>query len=81
MEITLNAIINCKVELKLKWAKYSVLSTGRVDNTEANPNSIFVTIKDIKLYIPVINLSARDNHKPSKILSKGFERSVLLEWI
>ena len=67
---------------KSNWnLKYSVLSTGRVDNTEANPNSIFVTIKDIKLYIPVINLSAKDNHKPSKILSKGFERSVLLEWI
>ena len=65
--------------MKLKWAKYSVLSTGRVDNTEVNPSSIFVTIKDIKLHIPVINLSAKDKHKPSKILSKGFERSVLLE--
>ena len=25
-------LINCKVELRLKWAKYCVLSAGRDDN-------------------------------------------------
>ena len=34
------------------------------------------TIKDTKLYAPVVTLSARDNRKLSKLLSKGFERSV-----
>ena len=38
-------------------------------------NNIF-TIKDTKLYVPVETLSARDNQKLAKILSKGFERSV-----
>ena len=29
-----------------------------------------------KLYVPVVTLSARDNKKLSKVLSRGFERSV-----
>ena len=35
-------------------------------------HNIIVTIKDTKLYVPVVTLSA----KLSKLLSKGFERSV-----
>ena len=34
------------------------------------------TIKGTKLYIPVVTLSARDSHKLSNFLSKGFERLV-----
>ena len=37
---------------------------------------IFFAIKYTKLYVPVVFLSARDNQKSSKLLSKGFERSV-----
>ena len=40
-----------------------------------NVNNIF-TIKDRKLYVPVVTLSAKDNNKLSKLLTKGFERSV-----
>ena len=36
----------------------------------------FYTIKDTKLNIHVVTLSARDNQKLSKLLSKGFEISV-----
>ena len=36
---------------------------------------LFFTIKDSKLYVPVVTLSAKDNHKLSKLLRKGFERS------
>ena len=39
-------------------------------------NNVIFTIKDAKLYVPVVALSARDNRKLSKILSKEFERSV-----
>ena len=39
-------------------------------------NNVIFTIKDTKLYVPVVALSARDNRKLSKILSKGFERSI-----
>ena len=37
---------------------------------------IGMTIKDTILFVPFVILSARDNQKLSKILSKGFERSV-----
>ena len=72
-------MINGKVELKLKWTKYSVLSVGDKDNEIANDGNAYIiifTIKDIKLYVPLVNLSARDNQKLSKLTSKGFERSV-----
>ena len=65
-------LINCKVELKLKWAKYCVLSAA----VNANADNIIFTIKDKKLYIPVINLSARDIQTLSKLLSEAFERPV-----
>ena len=45
------------------------------DNANINPNNITFTIKDSKLYVPVIILSARDSQKQSKIVSKSFERS------
>ena len=72
-------MINCKVELKLKWTKYCVLSAGINDSiiNNNNDNNIIFTIKDKKLYVPVVTLSARDNQKLSKLLSKGFERSVI----
>ena len=37
---------------------------------------ITFTLKDKKLYVSVVTLSARDNQKSSKLLSKGFEWSV-----
>ena len=37
---------------------------------------LFLTIKDTKLYVRAVTLSARDNQKLSKLLSKVFERSV-----
>ena len=72
-------LINCKVELKLKWTNYRVLSVAGNENNineDANANNIIFTIKDIKLYVPVVTLCAKNNKKLSKLLSKGFERSV-----
>ena len=47
------------------------------DNVNGNDdNNIIFAIKDTKLYVPVVTLLARDKQKLSKILSKGFERSV-----
>ena len=54
-------LINYKVELKLTFVS--------ADNT------IF-TIKDTKLCVPVVTLSATGKQKLSKVLGKGFERSV-----
>ena len=48
-------LINCKVELSLRW---------NVANT-----AIF-EITDAKLYVPVVTLSAEDNAKLSKLLKE-----------
>ena len=69
-------LINCKIEIELKWAKYCVLSAGGNDNDNNRDDKIIFTIKDTKLYDPVVTLSARDNKKSSKPLSKRFERPV-----
>ena len=63
-------LTDCKIELKLKWTKSCVLSATGSDNDNAASNNIFLTIKDTKLYIPVVTLSAKDNQVAS-----------LLEWI
>ena len=70
--------INCKAELKLRWTKYCVLSVAGNNNLNDNNNAndIIFTIKDTKSYVPVVTLSARDNQKLSKLLSKRFERLV-----
>ena len=73
-------LINCKVELKFRWTKhyiFSVASTGNVNgnNDNDNNNNIF-TIRDTQLFVPVVTLSARDNQKLSKLLTKGSKRSV-----
>ena len=51
-------LINCEVELKLTWTKYCVLTAVGVDD-DANSNNIIFTIKDKKLYVPVVTLSAK----------------------
>ena len=63
-----------KIELKIKWRKYFVLFSNSNDNVNDNDNAnkIIFTIKDTKLYFRVATLSARDNRKLSKLLSKGF---------
>ena len=73
-------MINCKVELKLRWKKHCVLYVlgNENDNDNAESNNIIFTIKDTKLYALVVTLSAKDNQKLSKPLSKGFE--ILVYW-
>ena len=54
-------LINCKIEVKLKWTKNCLLSAAGDDNTNANLNNIIFTMKDAKLYLPFVTLSAKDN--------------------
>ena len=49
-----------------------VLASDGVDNVNANSNDIIFTIKDSILCLPVVTLSAKDNQKVLKFLSKGF---------
>ena len=46
-------LINCKVELKLRWTKYCVLSVAGIDNVNSNDEDNIFTVKDTKLYVPV----------------------------
>ena len=57
------SLINCKIELKRKWTMYCVSSAAGNENdvnNNYNPNNIIFTIKYTKLYVPIVNLSARE---------------------
>ena len=53
-----------------------VFCLSAAGNDNDNDNNIISTIKDTKIYVPVVTLSARKNQKLSKLLSKEFERSA-----
>ena len=72
-------LINCKVELKLRWTKHYFLSVFVADGNGdgANTSNIVFTIKDTKLFLPVLSLSAKDNKRLSKLLKlQGFQKSA-----
>ena len=54
-------LINCKIELSLKWYENCILSSAGTAAT--------FTITDTKLYVPVVTLKIEDNAKLSKLLS------------
>ena len=63
-------LINCKVELSLKWIENCVLATA------TNANKVISKITDAKLYVPIVTLSIEDNAKLSKLLGEQFKRSI-----
>ena len=69
-------LINSKIDLKLTRTKYSIFSANENDNSNDNGNNIIFAIKDTKLSVLVVTLSAKDNQKILKDLSKKFEKSV-----
>ena len=63
------SLINCKIELSLKWYENCILSsTGTF------------TITDTKLCLTIITLKTEDNTKLSKLLSERFKRSIYWNW-
>ena len=62
------SLINCKIELSLKWIENCILSTAGTAAT--------FKITDTKLYVPIATLKTEDNTKLSKLLSDGFKRSI-----
>ena len=60
-------LINCKVELSLKWYERCLLTAA---------NTATFKITDAKLYVPIVTLSVEDNAKLSKLLSEGFKRPI-----
>ena len=58
-------LINCKVELSLKWYERRLLTAATF------------RITDAKLYVPiVVTLSIEDNTKLTKLLNEGFKRPI-----
>ena len=47
-------LINCKVEWKLKWINYCILSAAGADNYDTDSNDIIFAIEDTKLYVPIV---------------------------
>ena len=60
-------LINCKVELSLKWYERCLLTAA---------TTATFTITDAKLYVPIVTLSIEDNFKLPKLLSEGFKRRI-----
>ena len=60
-------LINCKVELSLKWYERCLLTVA---------NTATFKITDAKLYVPIVTLKTEDNTKLSKLLSDRFKRSI-----
>ena len=67
-------LINCKVELSLKWIENCILTVN--PNVNNNINKATFTITDAKLYVPIVTLKTEDNTKLSKLLSEGFKRPI-----
>ena len=66
-------LINCKVELSLKWIENCVLTTS------TNANKATFKIADAKLYVPIVTLSAEENARLSKLLGEGFKRYKVVD--
>ena len=71
-------LINCKVDLSLKWIENCVLTTAEIGaNTDATgADSATLKIIDANIYVPVVTLSVEGNVKLVKQLNEGFKRPV-----
>ena len=82
-------LINCKVELKLRWTKHSVLAAAGNDNTNDNPTNFIFTFKDKTLYVPakfnehkmnIYNYKTKRENKNTADLYR-YLNQILLEFI
>ena len=61
-------LINCKVNLILKWSKDCVITNSTGEGKFA--------ITEAKLYVPVVTLSTKDNEKLLQQLKSGFKKTI-----
>ena len=64
-------LINCEVELDLKWLKNCVL----IEEDDHIMGVSFI-ITSTKLYVPVVTLSINDNIKFLENMKQGFKRTI-----
>ena len=75
-------LINCEVSLIFTWSKNCVLTSKATRNAEPGVDAINnragapFKIKDTKLYVPVVTLSAENDNKVLKQLKTGFKRTI-----
>ena len=65
------SLINCEVNLILKWSSNCVLIATAIQNQAAT-----FEITDTKLYVPVVTLSTQENTKFLQQLKSGFKRVI-----
>ena len=61
-------LINCEVHLLLTWSKDYVITNSTGEGK--------IAIRETKLYIPVVTLSAKDNEKLRQQLKSGFKKTI-----
>ena len=75
-------LIYCEISLTLPWSKNCVLASQATKNAASrvdeinNPAGITFKIKDTKLYVPVVTLSAENDSKLLEQLKTGFKRTI-----
>ena len=75
-------LINCEVYLTLIWSKNCVFTDIVATVTQGNnpaiaaPTGAILKIKDTKLYVPVVILSAENDSKLLEQLKTGFKRTI-----
>ena len=75
-------LVNCEVELKLKWNKTCVLVNKAIRAAEGAeveidmPLNTTLTVTKCKLYVPVVTLRAIDDNKLLNSLKTGFKRTI-----
>ena len=62
-------LINCEVNLILKWSKDCVITNSTGEGRFA--------ITETKLYVPVVTLSTKDNEKLLQELKSGFKKTII----
>ena len=79
-------LINCEVSLTLTWSENCVLTSKATREADPdadpavaginNPTNAAFIIKDTKLYVPVVTLSAKNDKKLLEQLKTGFKRTI-----
>ena len=61
--------------------KYCVLTVTVNNNTNENHDRIIFTVKDTKLYFPVVTLSANDNRELLKLGNKWLSKDLQDQYV
>ena len=80
-------LVNCEVFLALSWSETCVITSmekrlvraaqgGNPAVYDDSPESAIFKIKDCKLYVPVVTLSAENDNKLLEQLKTGFQRTI-----